>query len=131
MLGFLAPPAEIRRPARNKEDPAYGFRRPGHPDPAAGRGPRPGARGGVGHGPVGRGVGVMPCLNEADTLATCIRKAKAALKAGGIAGEVVVADNGSTDGSRDIAEANGARVVPVAERGYGNALMGGIAAARG
>src|SRR4051812_2606559 len=74
---------------------------------------------------------VMPCLNEADTLALCIRKARRALDENGIAGEIVVADNGSTDGSQDIALAHGARVVDVADRGYGNALMGGIAAARG
>lgn len=74
---------------------------------------------------------VMPCLNEADTLETCIRKALAAFASSGIAGEVIVADNGSTDGSQDIATRAGARVVPVKWRGYGNALMGGIAAARG
>jgi glycosyltransferase involved in cell wall biosynthesis len=74
---------------------------------------------------------VMPCLNEADTLAVCVEKALRALDEHGIDGEVVVADNGSTDGSREIAERLGARVVPVAERGYGSALMGGIAAARG
>jgi glycosyltransferase involved in cell wall biosynthesis len=74
---------------------------------------------------------VMPCLNEADTLATCIKKAQAAFRAGQIRGEIIVADNGSTDGSQEIAVACGARVVPVVERGYGNALMGGIAAARG
>lgn len=74
---------------------------------------------------------VMPCLNEADTLATCIEKAKGAMKAGGIAGEIIVADNGSTDGSVEIAQRLGARVIHVASRGYGNALMGGIAAARG
>jgi len=74
---------------------------------------------------------VMPCLNEADTLATCIVKAHRAFAEHGIAGEVVIADNGSTDGSQDIARNHGARVVPVAARGYGNALMGGIAAARG
>src|SRR5215216_4506717 len=74
---------------------------------------------------------VMPCLNEADTLETCIRKAAAAFEAADIRGEVIVADNGSTDGSQAIAERNGARVVPVRFRGYGNALMGGIAAARG
>jgi glycosyltransferase involved in cell wall biosynthesis len=73
----------------------------------------------------------MPCLNEADTLATCIVKAHRAFAEHGIAGEVVIADNGSTDGSQDIARNHGARVVPVAARGYGNALMGGIAAARG
>jgi glycosyltransferase involved in cell wall biosynthesis len=73
----------------------------------------------------------MPCLNEADTLATCIRKVWAAFERAAIAGEIVVADNGSTDGSRAIGEREGARVVPVATRGYGAALMGGIAAARG
>jgi glycosyltransferase involved in cell wall biosynthesis len=74
---------------------------------------------------------VMPCLNEADTVATCIRKAWAALSAAGIAGEVIVADNGSTDDSREIARALGARVVEVSGKGYGSALMGGIGAARG
>jgi glycosyltransferase involved in cell wall biosynthesis len=74
---------------------------------------------------------VMPCLNEADTLGTCIAKALSALDEHGISGEVVVADNGSTDGSQEIATAAGARVVPVTARGYGNALMGGIGAARG
>ena len=74
---------------------------------------------------------VMPCLNEARTIGTCIRKAQASFGRIGIAGEVVVADNGSTDGSREIAEELGARVVPVQERGYGAALTGGIAAARG
>jgi hypothetical protein len=74
---------------------------------------------------------VMPCLNEADTLATCIRKALAAMRDAGISGEVVIADNGSTDDSPAIAAAEGARLVPVAGRGYGAALMGGIDAARG
>jgi glycosyltransferase involved in cell wall biosynthesis len=74
---------------------------------------------------------VMPCLNEADTLETCVEKALRAMREAGIAGEVVVADNGSTDGSQEIARRMGARVVAVGERGYGNALMGGIAAARG
>ena len=74
---------------------------------------------------------VMPCLNEAETLATCIDKANAALHDNGIAGEVVVADNGSTDGSQQIAVAHGARVVPVPIRGYGAALNAGILAARG
>ncbi len=74
---------------------------------------------------------VMPCLNEADTLATCIRKAQQALREADISGEIIVADNGSTDGSQRIAQEAGARVVPVAAKGYGSALMGGIAAARG
>jgi glycosyltransferase involved in cell wall biosynthesis len=74
---------------------------------------------------------VMPCLNEARTLGTCILKAQASFERLGIHGEVVVADNGSTDGSREIAEELGARVVPVEQRGYGAALTGGIAAARG
>ena len=73
----------------------------------------------------------MPCLNEAETLAICIRKALGFLERAGVSGEVVVADNGSTDGSREIAVAEGARVVPVTERGYGAALRGGIADARG
>jgi len=71
---------------------------------------------------------VMPCLNEADTLETCLRKAFSAMADAGIEGEVVVADNGSTDGSREIAERLGARVVSIREKGYGSALMGGIAA---
>src|SRR5436305_1345312 len=74
---------------------------------------------------------VIPCLNEVETLGVCIDKANRALAQHAIAGEIVVADNGSTDGSQQLAQARGARVVAVAERGYGNALMGGIAAARG
>lgn len=74
---------------------------------------------------------VIPCLNEADTVGTCVAKAVQAMREHGIAGEVILADNGSTDGSRELAAAAGARVVPVHERGYGAALMGGIAAARG
>ena len=74
---------------------------------------------------------VMPCLNEAETLAICIRKATLALRESGIDGEVIVADNGSTDGSQTIALQEGARLVQVKARGYGSALMGGIAAARG
>jgi hypothetical protein len=74
---------------------------------------------------------VMPCLNEAETVATCVRKAVQFIADSGIDGEVVVADNGSTDGSRQLAADAGARVVPIPERGYGNALMGGIIAARG
>ncbi len=73
---------------------------------------------------------VMPCLNEADTLASCIEKALRALRDNEIKGEVIVSDNGSTDGSQEIARSLGARVVPVGSRGYGSALMGGIAAAR-
>lgn len=74
---------------------------------------------------------VMPCLNEADTLEVCIRKAQKAMRDAGINGEVVIADNGSVDASPEIAARLGARVIPVKEKGYGNALMGGIAAARG
>jgi glycosyltransferase involved in cell wall biosynthesis len=74
---------------------------------------------------------LMPCLNEAETLERCIRKARSYLIRSGIYGEVVIADNGSTDGSQGIAEAAGARVVPIGERGYGSALRGGIRAARG
>src|SRR5271157_1234475 len=74
---------------------------------------------------------VIPCLNEANSLAFCINKAISAFRAAGLRGEVVVADNGSTDGSIQIAEANGARVVHVPQRGYGAALKAGIASARG
>ena len=74
---------------------------------------------------------VMPCLNEAKTVGTCVTKAFAWLKRHDIHGEVIVADNGSTDGSRAIAASLGARVVPVASRGYGNALRAGIEAAHG
>ena len=74
---------------------------------------------------------LMPCLNEAETLATCIQKAKTYLEESGVHGEVVVADNGSTDGSQQIAEREGARVVHVAEKGYGAALIGGCNGAQG
>jgi len=74
---------------------------------------------------------VMPCLNEARTLAACIREAANAMQAAGINGEIVIADNGSTDGSQAIATAGGARVAAVAAKGYGHALRGGIEAARG
>jgi glycosyltransferase involved in cell wall biosynthesis len=74
---------------------------------------------------------VMPCLNERNTVGICVQKAFAALRAEGISGEVIVADNGSTDGSQEIAEAAGARVVRIAAKGYGNALIGGITAAQG
>ncbi len=74
---------------------------------------------------------VMPCLNEAETLAICIKKAQQELSRHAISGEVIIADNGSTDGSQAIAADLKARVVPVEEKGYGNALMGGIVAAQG
>jgi glycosyltransferase involved in cell wall biosynthesis len=74
---------------------------------------------------------VMPCLNEARTVAICIKKALDCMERNGVAGEVVIADNGSTDGSQQLAEAAGARVVAVTEKGYGNALMGGFRAAQG
>jgi len=74
---------------------------------------------------------VMPCLDEAETLGSCIRKAQLFLRSHAIAGEVVIGDNGSRDGSPEIAEKLGARVVHVAERGYGSALRGAIGAARG
>ena len=74
---------------------------------------------------------VMPCLNEAETLAVCIRKALAAIAASGLQGEVVIADNGSRDGSLEIAAAEGARVISVPVRGYGAALIAGIESARG
>jgi hypothetical protein len=74
---------------------------------------------------------VLPCLNEAATVGTCVNKARAYLAQSRISGEVIVADNGSTDGSREIARKCGARVVEVAEKGYGAALRGGIEAAQG
>jgi hypothetical protein len=74
---------------------------------------------------------LMPCLDEAETLATCIAKAQSFLAEQGMDGEVLIADNGSTDGSQQIAAALGARVVPIPRRGYGAALIGGIEAARG
>ncbi|NGZ97193.1 MAG: dolichol-P-glucose synthetase [Nitrospira sp. WS110] len=74
---------------------------------------------------------VMPCLNEAETIGTCIQKAQEFLHQYKVVGEIVVADNGSTDGSQEIATLMGARVVHVKAKGYGNALMGGITAARG
>src|SRR5262245_19622195 len=74
---------------------------------------------------------LMPCLNEAETIATCVGKARAYLSGSGLSGEVLVADNGSTDGSQMIAKGLGARVVQVAQKGYGAALQGGIAEARG
>ena len=74
---------------------------------------------------------LMPCLNEAETLARCLEKAKLGIQRAGVRGEILIADNGSTDGSQAIAEKAGVRVVAVKEKGYGNALRGGIAAARG
>ncbi len=74
---------------------------------------------------------VIPCLNEANSLAFCIQKAISAIQKAGLRGEVIVADNGSTDGSIEIAEFNGASVLRVAERGYGAALKAGITASRG
>ena len=74
---------------------------------------------------------VMPCLNEAETLKICINKATDSLKKNNISGEVIIADNGSIDGSQDIARENGAKVVDIKEKGYGNALKGGIYAAKG
>jgi glycosyltransferase involved in cell wall biosynthesis len=74
---------------------------------------------------------LMPCLDEALTVETCIQKARAYLKGRGIAGEILVADNGSTDGSQLLAEAAGARVIQIKDKGYGAALIGGIAAAKG
>ncbi len=74
---------------------------------------------------------VIPCLNEVNSLAHCVDKAMSAFRNAGLSGEVVVADNGSTDGSVELAEGRGARVIRVAERGYGAALRAGIAAARG
>ncbi|HEX7577675.1 MAG TPA: glycosyltransferase family 2 protein, partial [Verrucomicrobiae bacterium] len=74
---------------------------------------------------------VLPCLNEAETLARCIEKAKLGIQRSGVHGEIIVADNGSTDGSPAIAEKSGARVVPVKEKGYGSALRGGVHAALG
>lgn len=74
---------------------------------------------------------VMPCLNEAETLATCIRKARSYLDRSGVSGEIVIGDNGSTDGSQQIATDLGARVIPIPIRGYGAALYGAIFAAQG
>jgi glycosyltransferase involved in cell wall biosynthesis len=74
---------------------------------------------------------VIPCLNEANSIGICVSKAMEAFRAAGLRGEVVVADNGSTDGSIEIAEKQGARAVRVEARGYGSALRAGIAAARG
>src|SRR3954454_7667093 len=74
---------------------------------------------------------VIPCLNEAETIAECVRQARAALEANGLAGEVIVVDNGSTDGSGELARNAGADVVEEPRRGYGSAYLAGLAAARG
>jgi len=74
---------------------------------------------------------LMPCLNEAETLARCIEKARLGLQRSGVRGEIVIADNGSTDGSQAIAEKAGVRLVPVKAKGYGSALIGGVRAAAG
>ena len=74
---------------------------------------------------------LMPCLNEAETLAVCIKKAQSFLTKYNISGEILIADNGSTDGSQQIAKNNGARIVDIPERGYGAALIGGCNAAYG
>ena len=74
---------------------------------------------------------LMPCLNEAETIARCVESARCGLERAGVPGEILIADNGSTDGSQAIAEKLGARVVTIAQKGYGYALRGGIAAAHG
>ena len=74
---------------------------------------------------------LMPCLNEALTVNTCVQKARAYLQRSGIAGEILIADNGSTDGSQSLAETAGARVIEIPDKGYGAALIGGIEAAKG
>src|SRR6185295_2864680 len=74
---------------------------------------------------------VIPCLNEARTVGTCVEKAAKWMAANHVSGEVIVADNGSADGSQELAVSKGARVVPVAARGYGAALLAGILEARG
>src|SRR5258705_5777877 len=74
---------------------------------------------------------VVPCLDEAESVGECVRRGQDGLQSAGVEGEVVVADNGSTDGSQEIARSLGARVVDVARRGYGAALLGGFEAARG
>ena len=74
---------------------------------------------------------VIPCLNEVETLSDCVARAGRALASTGLAGEIIVADNGSTDGSPDVAAELGARVVHVPARGYGNAVSAGVAASLG
>src|SRR5690349_18253332 len=72
---------------------------------------------------------VLPCLNESETISVCIDKAMRAIEAAHINAEVVIADNGSTDGSQELARQHGARVIDISDKGYGHALRGGIAAA--
>jgi glycosyltransferase involved in cell wall biosynthesis len=74
---------------------------------------------------------LMPCLNEAETIGVCVQKARSYLERNGVSGEVLIADNGSTDGSQAIAEKAGARVIQEQRKGYGSALRAGIGAARG
>src|SRR4051812_19901975 len=74
---------------------------------------------------------VLPCLNEADTIGTCGAKSVRAMEAASVSGEMIVADSGSVDGSQELARQNGARVVDVTERGFGNALRGGNSSASG
>ena len=74
---------------------------------------------------------IIPCLNEADTLETCIKKTQKAIRDNGIRGEVIVADNGSTDGSLKIAKGLGVSIIIVKEKGYGSVLQGGIEASHG
>ena len=73
----------------------------------------------------------MPCLNESETLAICIEKANLFFKTNAINGEVIIADNGSSDGSQEIALNHGAKLISIANKGYGNALKGGIENASG
>lgn len=74
---------------------------------------------------------LMPCLNEEKTVGYCIREAKSAIRHYGISAEILIADNGSSDASKEIAKKNGARVIEVQKKGYGNAVIGGIRAAKG
>ena len=92
---------------------------------------RQSTRDALGESPVPRVSVVIPCLNEAETIATCVRRARQALETNGLAGEVVVVDNGSVDGSGELAAGAGAQVVLEPERGYGSAYLAGLASARG
>ena len=74
---------------------------------------------------------VIPCLNEAETLPDCLGRARRALETSALSGEIIVVDNGSTDGSSDVAARFGAKVLQVDSRGYGNAVSAGVRAARG